>query len=71
MNRQSGYMCVGRRVGYLKLDCTNPVKLFYLSTWKGGYDEETQDCRIYDFGDGPTALFVQNNEAFVLLKPSK
>jgi hypothetical protein len=56
----------------LEIDARDPHNLALLSVWNNGaYRGEMQDCRIYDFGDGPRILAVKNNEGFAILKGSE
>ena len=59
------------RGGYLfEFDTTAPSSLDLISTWhSGGYNGETQDARIFDFGSGPRVLMVKNNQGFAILDP--
>lgn len=53
----------------LEIDAGDPYNLELLSVWNNGaYRGEMQDCRIYDFGEGPSILAVKNNEGFAILK---
>jgi hypothetical protein len=59
----------GRGGNIMEIDAKDPYNLRLISVWNNGaYRGEMQDCRIYNFGSGPSFLAVKNNEGFAIVK---